>query len=508
MALLDQYGRPVRQKMLTKAVAEPGITSIRQAFAHTVASGLTPQRLSNILSACDDGEIYDYLVLAEEMEERDPHYFSVLGMRKRAVSGTTATIKPASDNAQDIKIADAVRENIAEHDGYTKLVEDVLDALGKGFSATEIIWGRSSSEWWFEEFVHRPARFFQFDRDTGRELRLRDEDDLFNGVELDPLKWVVHNAQLKSGLAARGGLARVVAFGWMCKSYTLKDWMAFIETYGLPLRMGRYGPEATPKDVEVLFQAVANIGTDAAAVLPKSMEIDFTDTASSTGDKVFENLARYIDEQVSKAVLGQTMTSDDGSSNAQAEVHNDVRHDISVADALAVSGTLNRDLVKPYVDLNFGVQKVYPRLLIEVIEPEDIDMIMRNVFRMSSQGTKFKATEIRAKLGFTDPDADDEVTGVIAPPAANTASNTALNRAGDTPPDLLDELEAEMLEDWEDVMGDLLEPVEDAIAGADSYEDALDRLAKVLPNMGVSKLIEGLVKGMFKARALGDVKDG
>lgn len=505
MALLDQFGRPVRQKVLTQTVAEPGITSVRQAFAGTVASGLTPQSLAGILRACDDGEMDQYLVLAEEMEERDPHYFSVLGMRKRAVSGVVATVKPASESAQDVKIADAVRENIAEHDGYTKLVEDILDALGKGFSATEIIWGRSSSEWWFEEFVHRPARFFQFDRDTGRELRLRDEADLFNGVELDPFKWVVHNAQLKSGLAARGGLARVVAFSWMCKAYTLKDWMAFIETYGLPLRMGRYGSEATPKDVEKLFQAVANIGTDAAAVLPKSMEIEFTDTASSTGDKVFENLARYVDEQTSKAVLGQTMTSDDGSSNAQAQVHNDVRHDIAVADARAVTGTINRDLVKPYVDVNFGVQKAYPRLLIEVVEPEDTDMIMRNVFRMSSQGTKFKATEVRSKLGFTDPDDDDEVIGGAPPPPA---TNTALNRAQDTRPDQLDELEVEMLEDWEEVMGDLLGPVEDAIADADSYEDALDRLAKVLPNMGSSKLIEGLVKGMFKARAVGDVKDG
>lgn len=505
MALLDQFGRPVNYKVLTQRVAEPGITSVRQVFAGTVASGLTPQSLAGILRACDQGEMDQYLVLAEEMEERDPHYFSVLGMRKRAVSGVVATVKAASESPADIKIADAVRENIAEHNGYTTLVEDILDALGKGFSATEIIWGRSTSEWWFEEFVHQPARFFQFDRDTGRELRWRDEADLLNGVELKPLKWVVHNAQLKSGLAARGGLARVVAFSWMCKAYTLKDWMAFIETYGLPLRMGRYGPEATAKDVDALFQAVANIGTDAAAVLPKSMEIEFTDTASSTGDKVFENLARYVDEQISKAVLGQTMTSDDGSSNAQAQVHNNVRHDIAVADARAVSGTLNRDLVKPYVDVNFGVQKAYPRLSIEVVEPEDIDMIMRNVFRMASQGTKFKAAEIRARLGFTDPDDDDEVTGGAPPPPA---TNTALNRAGDVPADTLDELEAEMLEDWEDVMGDLLGPVEDAIAGADSYENALERLAKVLPNMGASKLIEGLVKGMFKARALGDVKDG
>lgn len=70
MALLDQYGRPVRMKELLRPQAEPGITGVRQAFAATVAAGLTPQRLAAILAACDGGDLADYLVLAEEMEER------------------------------------------------------------------------------------------------------------------------------------------------------------------------------------------------------------------------------------------------------------------------------------------------------------------------------------------------------------------------------------------------------------------------------------------------------
>ena len=194
----------------------------------------------------------------------------------------------------DKKIADDVRENLAEHEGFSDLIENMLDALGKGFSQVEIVWGRDKQKWWVEEFVHHEARFFTPDRDTGKEIRMIDEDDLVQGVALKPFKWISYKAKIKSGLPIRGGLARLVAFGWMCKSYTVKDWVAFVETYGLPLRLGRYGPSATAEDVETLFQAVANIGTDAAAVLPESMKIDFEHAISgAASEQVFESLARW-----------------------------------------------------------------------------------------------------------------------------------------------------------------------------------------------------------------------
>ena len=508
--LLDAYGRPVERKALAQRVAEPGITGIRQAWAGSTASGLTPQRLAAILRACDEGAPEDYLILAEEMEERDPHYFSVLGMRKRAISGVQARVEPASESARDKEIAKAVEDHIVEHDGFSDALEDLLDALGKGFSVVELIWPeqRKATFWEIGEFVYRDQRFFQFDRETMREIRLRDESDIVNGLPLTPFKFAAHRAKLKSGLPLRGGLARVAAFTWMCKAYTVKDWMAFIETYGLPLRIGRYDGSATAEDVEVLFRAVANIGTDAAAVIPKSMEIEFENAAGGrTGEQVFENFARWGDEQVSKAVLGQTMTSDDGSSQAQAKVHNDVRLDIAAADAKSVSNTVNRDIVRPFVDLNFGTQKLYPKVVIEIPEPEDTEMILRNATRLVAVGVPFKASELRGKLGFSDPQPGDEIVGGPQPPETAQAENTALNDAGIGPWDALDELEREALEEWEDVLKPMIDPVLDAIEGAQDYEDAMRRLSEAAPRMATAPLIGQLVQSMFKARVMGDLSD-
>ncbi len=51
----------------------------------------------------------------------------------------------------------------------------------------------------------------------------------------------------------------------------------------MPLRLGRYGPGATETDIAELMRAVANLGTDAAAVLPDSMRIEFTEAGNRTG---------------------------------------------------------------------------------------------------------------------------------------------------------------------------------------------------------------------------------
>ena len=519
-ALLDQWGRPVRVQALTQTgTARPGITSIRQVWTGSAAAGLTPVKLAGILAACDQGEHVQYVILAEEMEERDPHYASVLGTRKRAVSGVAPVVEAAGEDAQSQKIADAVREAIAEHESFAELVEDLLDGLGKGWGMVEINWGRSAREWWPESFEHVEPRFIRFDRATLRVPHLLTEDAPAEGEPLQPFKYAFHTPRLKSGIPLRGGLARLVAFTWMCKAFALKDWVSFAETYGLPLRLGRYGNEATAEDVEKLYQAVANIGTDAAAVLSESMKIEFVNAVAGTGgDRLFENLSRYLDEQTSKAVLGQTMTSDDGGSMAQAVVHNEVRHDIAAADARQVSATIRRDIVRAYVDLNFGVQDRYPGLKIEVAEPEDHAARVKAGVSLVEAGVTLRASELRGAAGYSDPEEGDEVVGAPAsatpPPVAPPASSeppadpaAELATARTLPADPIDEIAAEALGEWQPVMAETLDPILAAIDGAQDYGDALARL-DALPGLDSARLIDGLVKAMFKARALADVRDG
>ena len=75
---------------------------------------------------------------------------------------------------------------------------------------------------------------------------------------------------------------------------------------------------------------------------------------------------------ISKIVLSQTMTTDDGSSRSQAEVHKDVRDEVVEADSDLLCGTFNRSVARWWRDLNYPGAAV-PRVWRKTEPDEDIN---------------------------------------------------------------------------------------------------------------------------------------
>jgi len=518
--LLGPDGQPINRAALAEEVATPTLTGVRSLWSDTVASGLTPSRLASILMRANDGDIFDYLTLAEEMEEREPHYGSVLGTRKRAISGLDVTVEAASDEARDQEIADAVRD-LVNKPIFGEMLDDLLDGLGKGFSAVEMMWGLTQKKRMMPvSYEWRDPHFFQFDRITKRELMLRDDSNP-DGVPLPPHKFIIHTPRLKAGIPIRGGLARLASWSFIFKSYGVKDWMAFVEVFGMPLRLGRYGPSATKEDKETLLRAVANLGSDGAAIIPESMRIEFPAVVTGDGSKVFRELAEWVDKQTSKAVLGQTMTTDDGASLAQGQVHNDVRRDIQVADARQTANTINRFLVQSFVDFNFGTQENYPAVRLPVIEPEDTTELATALEKLVPLGLKVETSVIRDKLGLPDPADDaDVLQAAVKPQATDRATNRhrpgcpccgtvrARNSVQVGNADGIDRMINDELNDgWEPVMSPLIDPVEKLLSECKSYEEAMERLPELAGSVDPAAIIESLTRMSFTARAQGDVTD-
>ena len=495
------------QKVLTREIAGP--TSIRNPWGSgSVANGLTPQRLASILKAAAEGDHEAYLTLAEEMEERDPHYSSVLRTRKLAVSSLPVTVIAGSEDNQAQELAEDIKRLI-ETPEFGDLVDNALDALGKGYSVTEILWDRSSvTRWLPKEYRWRDPRFFMFNQKEPDEIRLIDTADPVNGLQLPPYKFVIHRPRLKSGLVLRGGLARLAAFSYICKMYSLKDWLGFLEIYGIPLRLGKYDNAASPEDKDILKTAVANIGSDAAAILPESMKIEFEQVSQAAGaSEVFARMVEWIDRQVSKAVLGQTATTEGtpgklGNENAQEEV----RQDLIAADAKQLANTINRDLIKPYIDINYGPQKVYPRAVINIPEQEDLGLLADNLSKLVPLGLQVSAQEVRAKLGLSEPGKDAELLGMVAPieePAANHVqggSGRAINRSQ---PDDIDLLAADMLTDWEPQIISVTDSVVEAVKQVEDYDQLIELLPRLLENADLTKLTESLAKAGLIAYGTG-----
>ncbi|GFO67891.1 hypothetical protein GMLC_14700 [Geomonas limicola] len=522
VTLYDAYNRPIKKQDLTREFAAPALTGIRTLFTNTIASGVTPERMASLLQRAAEGDAHDYLTLAEEMEEKEPHYASVIGTRKRAVKKLPVQIEAASDSAKDVEIADAVREMVKKG-GFKGMLENALDALGKGYSAIEIDWDKSARQWFPKGYIWRDPRFFQFDRVSQTELRLRDEADLVDGLALPPYKFIVHYPRLKSGIPIRGGLARLVAWSYMGKMYTFKDWLAFIEICGLPIRIGRYNSTASDSDIDILKSAVANLGSDAAAVLPDSLKVEFEKNAQVTGgDKIFLNLAEWIDRQTSKAVLGQTMTADDGSSQAQAKVHDEVRSDITKSDAEQLAETLNLQLVRPFVDLNFGPQQSYPTLTLYIKKPEDIKALTDALKELVPLGLRVEQSVVRDRLNLPDPAANakpEDLLGMQKPTPATGVNHqghscpncaTALNQAGADQPDAADVFAARMSQEAGAAMDAMIDKVRELIMTAGSLQEARDQLFDLFPKMDSATLGNLMMQALTSANLAGraEVADG
>ncbi len=102
--ILDSQGNPIKpdKKVLSENIANAHITSVRNPRPNSVASTITPQRLAGLLRSVVDGNNpQDYMTLAEEIEERDLHYASVLRTRKLAVAALPPSVEAASDDAFD-----------------------------------------------------------------------------------------------------------------------------------------------------------------------------------------------------------------------------------------------------------------------------------------------------------------------------------------------------------------------------------------------------------------------
>lgn len=410
MPLLDQYGRPVKRADLTRDVAGPSLSGVRSQISGYPGDGLTPVRLANILREADAGDPLRYLELAETIEERDPHYLGVLGTRRRSVSQLEITVKDASDDPIDKQAAQFVRDWL-DRGELTDELFHILDAIGKGYSLTEIIWDHSEGQWWPDRLELRDPRWFGFHHsDLNTPLMYGDDGQL---EPLAPYKFIVARMAAKSGIMTRSGLARIVMWPYLFKKFTERDWTIFCQTYGQPLRLGKFGPDATEEDRATLMRAVSNIAGDCAGIIPESMMIEFIQSKNISGSiDLYERRSDWLDKQVSKAVLGQTATTDaEVGGLGSGKEHRAVQEDIERADATALAAILTRDLVMPMVNLNFGERRKYPKIVIARPEAEDLAAWTSAVTPWVDRGMLVDEGDVREKFGLRAPAAGARILG-------------------------------------------------------------------------------------------------
>lgn len=339
--------------------------------------------------------------------ESDAHVRTVISKRKRAVTSREWVVNEADASAEAKAAAELLRRHIDQLD-IDSVTTGFLDAIMKGYSVGEIMWVQEENEIRPAEIRFRkPQRFVFVDEGSGIEMRLLTLQDSFKGTALPDRKFIRFTFDKRyedpHGFALGNSLFWPVFF----KRKGITFWLVFCDKYGTPTSVGKYPASATKGEKDALKSALQAIASDSGITVPEGMEITLLEAARS-GIDTYEKLVRYMDEQISEVVLGETGTTNQsgtGGSNARDQVGNEVRLETAKADADALCECLNNTLVKWIIDLNMPGAPV-PQLWRDFEEDEDLSQKADRDTKLGQAGVKFKKSYFVREYNLQENDFD------------------------------------------------------------------------------------------------------
>jgi phage gp29-like protein len=285
---------------------------------------------------------------------RDDQVASTWAQRRLALTSCETVVEAG---AKDAASKQAAVELQAELDAinWDDITDKALYAAFFGWGVAEVMWRPEGDRVRFDRILVRDRARFRFDRE--RALHLWTTGSSWRQMPERKFWPVVSGGDNHDQLYGLG-IANALFWPVFFKRNDIKFWLIFLEKFGMPTAIGKMtagqldDPEQRKKGLAMLRQ----IATDAGVLVPvndKGEAIVELLEAARSGAADYESLQRVMNEAISKVVMGQTMTTDNGASLSQAKVHAGVAQKIVSADADLLCGSFNQGPVKWWTEWNF-----------------------------------------------------------------------------------------------------------------------------------------------------------
>lgn len=140
------------------------------------------------------------------------------------------------------------------------------------------------------------------------------------------------------------GLLLKVAPQSLSKKNMMAYWDTFGEMFGMPIRIGKTSSR-DPKDITKAENFLRDMAGASWGLFPEGTEVEIKETSRGDAFNVYDQRINRCNSEISKAILGQTMTIDSGSSLSQSQVHLEVFNNIIDSDADMLRDVINWKLI-------------------------------------------------------------------------------------------------------------------------------------------------------------------
>lgn len=387
-----------------------------------VVDSLTMQRLRDIFSGAESGRLGDLINTYIKIENSDARLKGMIKNRRMAASRASQVVTPADENdSRAVDAAELVMENIKMLP-WNQFQRDLMDGRLYGVAMWEKVWRKREDGKLFIDKLHHidHTRIEQYMLHPGSErfgqLCLRRGKYGVDKVFLDeipPFKLIIAANSDREGMFDLAGVMRPVARWYVLKTFSVKSWAQYAETYGFPvptITVSKKEFDENKKQIKTLLESV---GVNRYGIFFDSMEYELHNTNSPTAISVFKDFIELSNVEMAIAILGQNLTTEvSGGSRAASETHMKVLGDI-VDDDVEWSEEIIQDQIVNEItrvnfpDLPFDLYPTYRAITKKNVDLQKLGAGIREMSRLIEIPKKW----IYEESQIPQPTEDDPVIG-------------------------------------------------------------------------------------------------
>lgn len=178
-------------------------------------------------------------------------------------------------------------------------------------------------------------------------------DDWRNGIEI--YKPPYSDCLIEAGQPDNLGLFLKAAQHTIPKKNMLAFWDTFGEIFGMPMRIAKTASRDN-KEIDRLNRMLVEAGASQTAVMPLDTELEFIESTRGDAYNVYDQRINRANSELSKLIIGQTMTIEDGSSLSQSQTHLQVFQNLVEEDADMLRDVINNQLLPRMVKHGFPLK--------------------------------------------------------------------------------------------------------------------------------------------------------
>jgi len=429
----------------------------------------------------------------------DDQVISVVKQRQMAVVAKEFHVVAGGKRQVDKAAADFLHEQLVGV-RWDTVTEAMLYARFFGYSVAECMWGRDGRHITLDRLRVRNHSRFGFSPDF--ELRLLTTKAPMGEALPEHKFWWCSTGADHDDEPYGLGLGHYCYWPAYFKREGLAVWLQFLEKFASPTPKGTLPAGGTEQDKQALMTALQSVHKSDAIVVPEGVVVELIE-AGRSGTAGYPELQRLMNEAISKIVLGQTMTTDSGSSRSQAEVHLTVRDDLVRADAMLLNDSFNRSVVKWLMGWNYPTAAL-PMVSRRIEPPVDLMKQARRDSLLFNMGYRPTKKYIEETYGLEV----DDMPPAPAPdaPTADQSETRDLAEQEDFEEALDAALDAMDEDSLRDMNGALLKPL--LAMAEDDPDEFIARMGEAYPDMEIDQLTETLARVLYVAELWGAANAG